>query len=1405
MDDSIKEGIQQPSKRGGLLSSQYDNVPDLKLLNSSVIADYNEVRAEAFPLSRGGHYDAVMAYFKCGDPNYDPNNKSVQKVSLTSLLSYSSFGERWWMALGVVLATISGLGIPAWLLLLAKSLNTFSNLALLSQNLGGKSLEEYLRSELLSLCIAFVVVGAVVMVAGTGYVSIWTYTGEKQALRIQKAFVRASLNQDAKWFDSHDRDALPTKMGTALLHINNAIGKQVVDVYSNAISAIGCLIVALMLNTALSLVMLCVVPVVLIVMALFNICIRRVKKRANANIAQAGGIATEVLSGIKTVAALCAQPYFRREYEHHIQESAKYSIRSIILSSALSGITGAMFYITYVFAFYIGTEQVVSGASMVKIIICFISGEPQCRITGAAVMCCIYGVILCVTFFGLMGPGLSIINLGRTAAVAVFDVLKRVPPINPSSDKGKKLERGVQGKIEFRDIVFSYGDNTGKPIFYKFNLTINEGQSVALVGPSGSGKSTIARLLLRFYDPNVGDVIIDDNHTLTSINVSWWRQQIGYVAQEPILFPGTIRENIALGKPQNSSNPPTDEEIIAAAEMACADEFIKNLPDGYDTVVGSTTQLSGGQMQRICIARALLRDPIILVLDEATSALDQLSEQHVQEALKNIRRKKKITTVTIAHRLTTILDSDSIAVIADGKIAELGDHATLLHKEAGIYRSLCQSQGILPNEKQETEPSDDLAGNSFFSTHNSAHDNNREAVAYPSGNDEIAMIQPDRANPIKTSYFPETVIQPPSNNEIKGKVEVMSASTTNDSKIGDQTKRFNIQEPQMAERENDGENDESTQVEMAPMSTVWSYVGSDVVYTAIGLIGSGIVGALSPCESILTAEIVNTFYTQDAENMVEYNLQFISKFFYFALGSLVGNLMVGVGLSRSGCNLGARVRTVAFRAMLQRSMGWFDHPDNTTGELTTILGAGAEAVEGLTGLPLGFRIRALTSIVTGVAISLSYSLRIGLVSVACVPFIMFAGVMQVCCMRKNYSSSLDGLSPATIMEQGLRGITSVQAYGLEGKVGNDYEKALEPESSGKMRRGAIAGFVFGFTQMSVFVSFALVFYSGVQLLSSFDILFVDFFTAVLSVMFGALGASQVSSDFNSRQRGRVSAARILSVLEGPTDRSEDESGAVMNVEGAMKFEKVEFAYPSRMDNAIFYISPDRDGADIDVAKKESIAFVGRSGSGKSTILQIVMRFYDITGGSAKLDGHEFSDINVNHLRKNIGYVGQLPTLFNGTVRQNILLGKEGATDDEIQEAAKAANAFDFISNLPDGFDTSVGPGGNLLSGGQKQRIAIARAIIGSPKILVLDEATAALDNESQKMVQIALDELHAKQPRTTLTVAHRLLTVKNCDKIFFMGEGGVLESGSHSELLALKGHYYNLWIMQGGNKDQDYK
>lgn len=497
------------------------------------------------------------------------------------------------------------------------------------------------------------------------------------------------------------------------------------------------------------------------------------------------------------------------------------------------------------------------------------------------------------------------------------------------------------------------------------------------------------------------------------------------------------------------------------------------------------------------------------------------------------------------------------------------------------------------------------------------------------------------------------------------------------------------------------------------------------------------------------------------------------------------------------------MRHLAFGSMLKRSMGWFDLPNNTIGEMTAILGADIEAVEGLTGLPLGYRVRVLTSIVTGVAIALSYSLEIGLVAIACVPFIMIAGMMQVCCLRKKFVGSSEGPSPPTIMEQGLRGISSVQAYNLESKVGDDYERALLPAQSGKVKSGIIAGTAYGFTQMAVFVSFSIVFYVGSQLMVKGKVDFVGFFTSVLAVMFGALGASQISADFNSRQRGLIAAARIFSVMEGPTDGSEEDSGEIVPIKGDIKFKSTEFSYPARPDFPIFYKSPERDGVNLSVDRKESIGLVGRSGSGKSTILQIVMRFYDITGGSAALDGREFSELNVNNLRSQVGYVGQLPTLFNGTVNQNILLGKPDASEAEIISACKAAHAHDFIMDLSDGYETYCGPGGGLLSGGQKQRIAIARAIIRNPKILVLDEATAALDNESQKLVQAALDELQVTQPRTTLTVAHRLLTVKDCDQIAFLGDGGVLEMGKHSELLEMKGNYYNLWCMQ--NSDEELK
>jgi ATP-binding cassette subfamily B (MDR/TAP) protein 1 len=343
----------------------------------------------------------------------------------------------------------------------------------------------------------------------------------------------------------------------------------------------------------------------------------------------------------------------------------------------------------------------------------------------------------------MMAPGIQAINLARQAAVDIFDTIKRSPEIDASTKDGIELD-GYDGNIEMKSVAFAYPSHPDRLIFKNINLRIEKGSSVALVGPSGSGKSTITKLLLRFYDP-VACAVLADGVSLRDLNLKWWRSKIGYVPQQPHLFIGSIRDNIAAGK-SSEDKPATDEEVFAAARAACADEFIRNLPDGYDTFYsGASIQMSGGQIQRIAIARAIVRDPVILLLDEATSALDSASEKSVQDALANIRKNKKLTTITVAHRLSTIISSDQIAVISDGEIAELGTHASLID-EGGIYANLCESQGITKESlKGESSEGSSLVVGSVSADRNASlkptsNPDDIESGMRPSDNVEKSMV-----------------------------------------------------------------------------------------------------------------------------------------------------------------------------------------------------------------------------------------------------------------------------------------------------------------------------------------------------------------------------------------------------------------------------------------------------------------------------------------------------------------------------------------------------------------------------------------------------------------------------------------------------------------------------------------
>ena len=272
----------------------------------------------------------------------------------------------------------------------------------------------------------------------------------------------------------------------------------------------------------------------------------------------------------------------------------------------------------------------------------------------------------------------------------------------------------------------------------------------------------------------------------------------------------------------------------------------------------------------------------------------------------------------------------------------------------------------------------------------------------------------------------------------------------------------------------------------------------------------------------------------------------------------------------------------------------------------------------------------------------------------------------------------------------------------------------------------------------------------------------------------------------------AAAQRVFMIIDMPEEIAESRDAKQLpEVSGKVEFQNVSFAYNDK-GNVITDLS-------FSVKPGEVIAIVGPSGAGKSTIANLLPRFYDVNKGDIKIDGHSVREVTLDSLREQVGIVPQETMLFNGSVYNNILYGRLDATKEEIEAAAKAANAHDFIMQLTDGYETKLGDRGVNLSGGQRQRIAIARAILKNPRILILDEATSALDTESERVVQEALDRLMVG--RTSFVIAHRLSTVKNADKILVLEKGNLVESGTHDELLALDGLYAHLYKIQYRNKE----
>ncbi|KAK8534019.1 hypothetical protein V6N13_028302 [Hibiscus sabdariffa] len=937
-----------------------------------------------------------------------------------------------------------------------------------------------------------------------------------------------------------------------------------------------------------------------------------------------------------------------------------------------------------------------------------------------------------------LGAGLSTLKPlfeACSAAERINEVIKRVPKIDLENMEGDILDN-VRGEVEFRQVEFAYPSRPENIIFKDFSLKIPAGKTTALVGSSGSGKSTVISLLQRFYDPLGGDIVLD-GVPINKLQLKWFRSQMGLVSQEPTLFATTIKENILFGKEDAGM-----EEIIKAVKASNAHNFISQLPQGYDTKVGERgIQLSGGQKQRIAIARAIIKAPKILLLDEATSALDSESERIVQKALDNASIGR--TTIIVAHRLSTIRHADLIAVVQDGQVMEIGSHDELMLNEKGYYPMLVQLQHTEQEQFQEKDVKD-------LST---------KASASLTKND-INNISSHRLSSVSRTSSAESL-------------------ASNQSSPGEEMKVKDKRLPAP-----------SFKRLLAMNLPEWKQA-------TLGCLGAVLFGAVQPVSSFTMASMISLFFLTNHGEIKEKAKVYALSFLGIGWSSLIVNIIQHYYFAYMGEHLTKRIRERMLSKILTFEVGWFDQDENSSGSVCSRLAKDASVVRSLVGDRISLLVQTISGVTVACVMGLFIAWRLAVVMIVVQPLIILClytrKVLLKSMSRKAIKAQQDSSKLAADAVSNHRTVT---AFSSQDRILKMLEKAHEHPRKENVRQSWFAGLGFGSAQLLTLFIMAFNFWYGGKLISQGYITpkaLVETFLILVSTGSMIAEAASMTSDL---VKSSEVVSSVFAILDHRTRIEPDDSNGYVaeEITGCVEIHDVDFAYPARPNVIIL-----KDFS-FTIEAGRSTALVGQSGSGKSTIISLIERFYDPLKGVVKIDGQDIRSYNLRTLRKHIALVSQEPTLFAGTIRENILYGVSGETDEsEVIEAAKAANAHDFIAGLAKGYETWCGDRGVQLSGGQKQRIAIARAVLKNPTILLLDEATSALDSKSEKVVQDALERIMVG--RTSVVVAHRLSTIQNCDLIAVIEQGKVVETGNHSSLLAkgTRGAYYSFVNLQKRN------
>jgi ATP-binding cassette subfamily B (MDR/TAP) protein 1 len=572
-----------------------------------------------------------------------------------------------------------------------------------------------------------------------------------------------------------------------------------------------------------------------------------------------------------------------------------------------------------------------------------------------------------------------------------------------------------------------------------------------------------------------------------------------------------------------------------------------------------------------------------------------------------------------------------------------------------------------------------------------------------------------------------------------------------------------------------------------PLSRLYPLIKPDIWYLIVGTLAAGCNGIVFPSFSLLLSEFITVFFLPDKQQIRDESIQVMIYFFVLAVFMFLVNFAQASFFSIVGERLTKNLRTMLFSTMIRMEIGWFDLPENRVGILTSRLSSDAEKVRAISVDRLSQIIQGAFMISFGVGIAFYFGWPLALVILAISPLIAVAGIMQAQFMGAR-KGGVDAFEKANnIATESLLNIRTVKSLTREAAVSELFATELLQPDKTEFKKGLGFGLGSGSTALIMFGLYGFCFYIGSIFVKRGWMEFGDVLRAFFGIVMSFMQLGELTQFSADAKDADLSLNAIFAMLavKSKIDPLDSESGSKAEIKGLpIKFEEVEFRYPMRPEAPVFR------NLTLNIEPGRTYALVGPSGGGKSSVIVLLQRFYDIERGKITIGESRLSEINVSHLRRHLGIVSQEPFLFSGTIKSNVLYGKPTASDDEVIESLKRSNAWQFVKDLPDTIDSSVGAKGTQLSGGQRQRVAIARAFLRNPDILLLDEATSALDNESEKLVQSALESL--MKDRTTIMIAHRLSTVRNCDQIVVIESGAVIEQGTHDQLMEKNGMYANL-------------